>query len=456
MPPQDINHSKGSHIITNIIYSQKPLMRWLRYLLLFTLSLGGIAYLRVYYFTLFTPLVYRKDIITEYLMAKALVAGISPYLPLPFLSNRFLGPELELALTHPSPHPPSILFLILPLTLVTYQQAAVIWFFIELCLLFFTLRLLFIEFFGETRWFPVIVGTLALIGWLPIVRDLALGQLMILIMSLTMCAWILLRRNRFLLGGFFVGLAISVKIMMWPLLIPFLVQRKYWRVLLSALCTVLFLNFFAMITIGFQTVKDYYFHIGYEVSRLYQLREGNYSLWSVGRRILGDSEPKMFSSSGIQSTFSNSSLASFISIVIVAVLILLCLLFYKRLRTIDEAFAAMTVLSILISPVSWAHYFVLTIIPFIVILLILRSTAFPWRQTTIFGIIFMLLTFPEAKINEILMLLISFIANRENIEPLVYIISRVLPFLPTVVILSLLWFIYHLCPPLVNKNGKIY
>jgi hypothetical protein len=61
------------------------------------------------------PHVYLKDFMQEYLLAKAALGGVNPYLPLPALARQFISPPPVIALDHPTPHPPPVAVLSLPL-----------------------------------------------------------------------------------------------------------------------------------------------------------------------------------------------------------------------------------------------------------------------------------------------------------------------------------------------------
>src|SRR5258705_11246546 len=66
----------------------------------------------------------KSDFAQDYFLAKAIIAGVNPYLPLNELGARFGIPD---QIPHSSTHPPSFAVLCLPLALLSFQHAAFLW-----------------------------------------------------------------------------------------------------------------------------------------------------------------------------------------------------------------------------------------------------------------------------------------------------------------------------------------
>ena len=96
---------------------------------------GGVAGLWLAMQSLRPQYVYGKDFIQEYLLARAIRAGMNPYLPQRELAEAF-GLELtDPTFPHPTPHPPGLALLSWPLAWFDYSLAAAAWMALELCCL---------------------------------------------------------------------------------------------------------------------------------------------------------------------------------------------------------------------------------------------------------------------------------------------------------------------------------
>src|SRR5688572_619773 len=78
---------------------------------------------------------YGKDFVQNYALARAVRANINPYLPQRELIERLNIPRVQTVFLHPTPHPPAIALLTLPLAWFSYEHAAMVWLLVEmLCL----------------------------------------------------------------------------------------------------------------------------------------------------------------------------------------------------------------------------------------------------------------------------------------------------------------------------------
>src|SRR4030042_3799733 len=120
--------------ITNLFKSKARLMVIMRYVLLCAICALGLARLRVIIILLASPgsLLYR-DTLTYYLMGKAVIAGLNPYLPLNELALKFVGSSSFLS--HPAPCTPIMAILSVPIALFSFSNSVVIWLSVELFLL---------------------------------------------------------------------------------------------------------------------------------------------------------------------------------------------------------------------------------------------------------------------------------------------------------------------------------
>src|SRR5262249_51518197 len=94
------------------------------------LALGCLSALLVGYlatFSLSPRVIYGKDFVSPYLMAKAIAGGGNPYPAVPYLPVSYLPEAPPSHYPHPTPHPPFMGILCAPLALLSYRNAAIFW-----------------------------------------------------------------------------------------------------------------------------------------------------------------------------------------------------------------------------------------------------------------------------------------------------------------------------------------
>lgn len=378
-----------------ILVSKQPLMIALRWcLLILWLSIPMFSFRRIVY-SLLPAAFYQRDLIQEYLLAKALFTGENLYLPLTELAKR-LTPDLPVAIfSHPTPHPPLVALLFLPLALLTYEQAIVAWFVLEL-LCVVMVSYLIAGWLGKGRnWKWIVMLSLIIIAWEPYVTDIALGQLSFFLLLLLSGAWLCLRENRDVLGGFLLGLVLALKLMAWPIVI-YLVLRKRWRAVAAVGALVVVSNVIMGGMIGFDNLFDYYFSIGPAASTTYRGDGWNLSVYSMGWRLFCGANSQidsLFCVPPLRDVLS--PFAPYAAILFSALLTLVGLYFAMRSNAFDIAFGILVCASILVNPVAWIHYFTWLLIPMAVLGRYLYKFSFPhleslWAFISFFILVYLL------------------------------------------------------------------
>lgn len=386
--------------------------------------------------------IYQKDFIQEYLLAKGVLSGTDPYAPLPDLAARFLGPLTNAVFLHPTPHPPAVGLLFSPLGLLSYQHAVQTWFVVQLALVlasaYGVLRCL------GARPKPVAVLTCSFLAVAssPFFQDLVLGQLMTLKLELLICTWYLLKNGRETVGGFFLGAAIAVKFIAWPLVLLLAVLRR-WTVVVAAGVTVIAANGVAATVIGSDAVIAYYTKVGPQVSSLYRGHASNFSAWSIAERLFAGTDSPVMCGVKAAPLWSAPGLAGGLAFVVPVVLLGAGLLASARLSrsSFDAAFALMVCVSILISPVAWNSYLVLTAIPVAIVakrLLELQFPAFATNAAIMAGVLLMV---PPATLNRI-MIAMGDPALAVACRPVVPFPVTAISLVPLLAVLELMWLLW--------------
>jgi hypothetical protein len=293
-------------------------------------------------------------------MAKAILNGTNPYLPLPQLARLWL--KQANPADHPTPYPPMAGILSLPLGFLSYERVVAIWLFAELTWLLITLLLL-LRWWG-TSLNPIKVALLFALSalWMPVNEELWQGQFMSCLMLLLVAAWLALRAGKQLLGGALLGGLIVIKMIGWPIVL-FLALRRQWRSAGAAAVVIIAANLLATAVLGVTVVTNYYLKVGPLDAKIWRPAEGNLSAWAWGVRL--------FEGAGFSyhlAPWWPAPMLAFLATYGVPLAVLLVgMTLAWRAASFDTAFSWLVGLSILLSPIAWYFYLLLAVIPFVVL-----------------------------------------------------------------------------------------
>ncbi len=313
--------------------------------------------MRMWWQSFSIPNIFKKDFIQEFLISKSVFGGIDPYLPVPILADRYMGSLPNLVFQHPTPHAPPVALLCLPLGWLSYEHAAIVWFFFELICLSVSVAFLLWWLGVEKRVVLASLSALLIMVWTPITSELVLGQLNALLFVLLVGAWQGFRSGKDIQGGILLGIAIAVKLVPWPIII-FLMLRRYWRATCAATTTIAIANVAAAMLIGFDRMAHYYLKIGPSVSEFHQAYYLNFSLWTIGWRIFDGTGSQVLGGVNAPPLINAPAIAPFISIAISFAMLIFGLAFAFKARNLDTSFGILICLMILVSPVAWDHYLI--------------------------------------------------------------------------------------------------
>ena len=307
--------------------------------------------------------IYKKDFIQEYLMGKAILSGVSPYLSVVELAARWLPEAGYDRLRHPTPHPPLVGLLGVPFALLEYRAATVVWLGIELLCVGVSIALL-------ARWWGRPLGVrgtalilLGLLGWVPLVEGLWFGQLTTLLFLLLLLAWGALRREADGLGGALLGLIFAIKLAAWPMLL-FLALRRRWRAAAAAGVVIALTHGLAAAVLGIEVVRDYYLEVGPQVAALYRGHDTNYSLTTLGTRLFEG----FGNNFRVAPLYASPALARLATLLVSGAALSAGMWAALRARSFDTAFGLLVGLGVLLSPIAWTHYLLVILLPAAILL----------------------------------------------------------------------------------------
>ena len=330
--------------------------------------LGGLPSLREPLAAVSPAYLYRKDAIKdfvqEYLLAKALADGIDPYLPINVLAVRYLGISLEETYPHPSPHPPPVAILSLPLTALDYPTAATAWLVTELICLVAAVYLLARTAGLQPTLMPSLAIVAASLAWFPVADELLLGQLMLPLLLILTLGRLALLKGRPVLGGTLLGCAALVKPITWPVLVVFAVMKE-WRVLVAAAWVIGIGYTVAGWAMGPRRVVTYFTEVLPAAHDPFRGSNLSISAWGLGWRLFeGTGSPMpvhawLTAPPLVESPVAARVVAAGLPALIFGVA---CWWAWKG-SCLDGSLGVMICASLLVSPIAWWHYLVLIFIP---------------------------------------------------------------------------------------------
>jgi len=301
---------------------------------------GVAASLNVWrlYRILFSHWLYDRDYSQIYLMGLALRSGVYLYEPIPSLASRF-NPSFGHFLQHPSAYPPIVALLGVPLSLLPYFWSVVVWSLWEIGCLVVVTHLVFRHFGGRKAPTPLLVTLVASLAWQPVFVDLYRGQVMLTILLLLTLTWLAFRSNHDVKAGVFLGLSLSLKFYGWPILLLFILTRR-WKAALTSATLFAFSNALMALWLGFDLLRDYYLKVAPGIAQIWRTDVYNFSVMGLGYRLFGQTGSILF------------------------LIVALCICMFAALKARDQDHSFMVVLaaSSVLAPISWIHYFA-TLLP---------------------------------------------------------------------------------------------
>ena len=223
------------------------------------------------------PWQYRKDILIDYVTARALRDGLPLFPVLREIQGRYFA-NIEPLYPFPNFHPPTVWLLNVPLSLLPFEVLSVSW--LGMCIALLVL----IAWRLGLSWR---VGLL-LAAWPPVFWHLYIGQYELLILGLALWAWRSAAIGKEWRAGLLLGAAGLLKFYPALLLLPYLYRRR-WRVVAGGAAAGAVGLVASLLLIGFDGAVFYVQGLA-GVERQLILRDwGNGAPYAVLSRLLGGS-----------------------------------------------------------------------------------------------------------------------------------------------------------------------
>lgn len=261
-------------------------------------------------------------------------------------------------------HPPAAVLLALPFCNTGYHHAYIAWSVFSLALMVGSVVAVARQPNVEYRtWllfpiFAIILSSNALI------HQTIQGQLNLILLALIVASWAWERGGRSSLAGVCIGIAAAIKIFPAFLMLYFVVRRR-WRAVAAAAAAFAAVNFTAALVFGPEAFTDYVTKVMPELSK-FRDTWPNASLLGFWSKLFDASGPFSYMDPLISAPWLVEPLY-LISAAIVVALTALGVRAASSRQERDTAFALCVVAMLIVSPLTWDHYFVLLFLPLLVL-----------------------------------------------------------------------------------------
>jgi hypothetical protein len=327
------------------------------------------------------PEVFRRDFVQDYLWVRAVADGADPYQPVATLGARYLGDIAVDLLQHPTPHPPTMGLLLLPLASLDIRTASTVWLVVELVCLVASIAVLAVRLHLPRPRLLVPAVSLALINWDPILADLVNGQATVPILLLVTLSWSALASGHLLRSGALLGLSFCLKPIALPIALVYITSRSRGALVGMLIPPVLLLTL-AALRIGWPAMIGYIAILS-RVNDLYGAAAGNISAWSIGRRVFEGTRSPAIVGVTAPPLVAWPAAAAGISIILLTALVVYGVWVTLKADPPAHAFGPLCCLCILLSPIAWDHYCVVAILSIALMLPWLSTHRLSWPQAAV-------------------------------------------------------------------------
>jgi hypothetical protein len=261
-------------------------------------------------------------------------------------------------------HPPSSVLLTLPLALLSYPDAVLVWNLISLTALLASLWLVVWQLrIPLSRWsiFPLIA---LLLLCSPLRQQVSQGQLNLVLLLLLTGAWAAQRSLKWGWAGTLVGTAAAIKLFPGFLFLYFALRRQ-WKAVAAGVLSLLVLSGVTAAVLGADAYESYGREVLTSVAS-YQSGWINASLPGLWTKLF-DPATEQEHVSPLWRSPALARAGAWLSRGLVVLLLAPAVWRARTQAKTDRAFAVTTIAMLLVSPITWDHYFLLLLVPLAVL-----------------------------------------------------------------------------------------
>jgi hypothetical protein len=286
-------------------------------------------------------------------------------------------------------HPPTAVLLALPLAVLDYPEATLVWNLVSLGALAVSLRLVARELRVPVSAWSLVPLTTLLLLCNPLRQQVNQGQFNLLLLLLLASTWAADRAGKGTWAGIWLGAATAVKLFPGFLLLYFAVRRQ-GKVLVSAALTTAALTGLTAAVLGVEAYRGY---VEEALPRMEAIRGewSNASLPGLWTKLFDPATGR----TRVTPLRRSPALARTATALSGAIVLIVVAVRARRARTRTEqdwAFGLAVTGMLLVSPVTWDHYFLLLLLPVALLWLGLPSSNL--ARATLLGVVGVLCMHP--------------------------------------------------------------
>ena len=303
------------------------------------------------------------DFYQEWSSARSLMTGRSIYAPL----SETIGPYLGLAKEPGTEwhwsvnvHPPTSVLLGIPFQTTDYWNAFLAWNLTSLAALAISLGLIFHELkirFTATCVLPVLAGLLL---FEPLWQQTIQGQLNLMLLLMLTGVWVADRRDQPVVAGTLAGLSLATKLFPGFLFLYFLFQRR-WKALIAGTISVVAFTTLTVLLAGTEAYVTYWNDV-FPTTGQWWSAWNNASLAGFWFKLFSAEQYGRHLTPLVESMVI-ARIGTMVSWGIVLVILLPIVWKAGNQEERDHAFGLSLTAMLLVSPVTWEHYFLLLFLP---------------------------------------------------------------------------------------------
>ena len=272
-----------------------------------------------------------------------------------------------------NPHPPTSVLLAVPFALLSYPNAVLVWNLISLGALAASLWIVRRQL--SLRVSPAALCPLAMLLLFcgPLWMQVILGQFNLVLLLLLTATWALDRERRPIRAGILLGVATAIKLFPGFLILYFALQRQ-WKAVRSAAAAFTIVTVITSAVLGAGTFRTYFSEV-LPGMRMFRSAWNNASLAGFWNKLFNPvtGEAPFFC---VQPLFCSPYLAGIATVASgagVAGVLAVLIRSARSREQCDDAFGLTLLAMLLISPVTWEHYFLLLLVPVVLFMRKLSS-----------------------------------------------------------------------------------